>query len=164
MKRLLILRHAKSDWHANYGEDHERPLNERGTRSASEVGRFLTRAGVVPDLVVSSTAVRALTTAQLAKEAGGWDCALEVAHELYGASVPQYLGVAAGAGGDAETLLLASHQPTCGEVVRALTGALVRFPTAGVASVLVEISSWQDLPNARYSELEWFLIPRLLTD
>src|SRR5919106_1216821 len=72
MKTLLVMRHAKSDWNADYGRDHERPLNERGIGSARLMGKVLSDKGQAPDLVITSTALRAQKTAALAKEAGKW--------------------------------------------------------------------------------------------
>ena len=64
MKTLLVLRHAKSSWKNSQMSDHERPLNKRGRRDAPRMGRLLGEEGLVPDLIVSSTAERALETAQ----------------------------------------------------------------------------------------------------
>ena len=72
MRQLLVLRHGKSDWDADYRGDHERPLASRGRRAAAAVGRFLAAAGPMPDRVLSSSAVRALSTVRLAAEAGRW--------------------------------------------------------------------------------------------
>ena len=70
MKTLTIVRHAKSSWNTNH-EDHDRPLNTRGLDAAPKVGAEILRRGMVPDKIISSTAVRAATTAQLiAKEIG----------------------------------------------------------------------------------------------
>ncbi len=68
MKTLLLMRHAKSDWDADYESDHDRPLNDRGLKSARLMGRVLADEGLVPDLIISSTALRARTTAELATE------------------------------------------------------------------------------------------------
>ena len=74
MPELLLMRHAKSDWGSGDEDDRARPLAERGRKAARRLGRFLTAAGQVPALVLSSPAVRALETARLAVAAGGWSC------------------------------------------------------------------------------------------
>ena len=101
MKRLVLLRHAKSDWDADYGADHDRPLNDRGVRSAEAMGRFLAEVGQVPDTVISSTAVRARTTAELAIAAGGWNRSIRTDERIYG-----------GSAGDILLLQGACHNPT----------------------------------------------------
>ena len=88
MKTLLVMRHAKSDWGAASGSDHDRVLARRGIKAARKVGRFLTESETVPDLVLSSSAVRALTTAELAREAGEWGCDIVTSRDLY-ASDPE---------------------------------------------------------------------------
>lgn len=171
MKKLLILRHGKSDWDAGSRGDHERPLNQRGTEAAATIGRFLARTGRQPDLVVSSTAVRARSTAELANQAGSWGCDIELERALYGSSVATVLSAAGRHGGRHDRLLIAGHEPTSSATVEYLTGAQVRFPTAGLACIHLPIDSWDELNEAEAasdmggrSELAWFVIPRLLSD
>ena len=72
MPTLMVMRHAKSDWDAEYAGDINRPLNDRGIRSARSDGTSLGQsAAMVPELVISSPAVRARTTAEFAIESGG---------------------------------------------------------------------------------------------
>ena len=71
-KKLILFRHAKSDWDSGAASDHARPLARRGVEAARVMGKFLMSAGEVPDQVLCSTAVRAMATVQLAAKAGGW--------------------------------------------------------------------------------------------
>ena len=82
MKTLFLLRHGKSDWGHGVA-DHERPLTRRGEDAARRIGRLLAGIGQVPERVVSSTAVRARQTAQLAAEAGSWSPAVELEGDFY---------------------------------------------------------------------------------
>ncbi len=147
MKTLLLMRHAKSDWNASYGADHDRPLNQRGVRSARTVGRLLSAAGEVPDLIVTSTAVRARTTAELAAEAGDWDCEIRLDERLYGSGPDTVLGVAAETG-DANRLMLVGHQPTWSSLVYAVSGDQVDMKTANVAVIELEIETWPEIVGA----------------
>ncbi len=161
MKELILLRHGKSDWGAEASSDHERPLNPRGREAAAQVGRFLETSGRRPDRIVSSTAVRARTTAERAAESAGWaDLSIELEPALYGASVDQVLAVAAGSAPTVERLLVAGHEPTSSDVVRRLTGARVRFPTANLACIRLFITDWREAPSA-VGELLWMCPPRL---
>ena len=112
MKTLLVMRHAKSDWGAASGGDHERVLARRGIKAARKVGRFLTDSGTIPDLVLSSTAVRALTTAELAANAGKWGCDIVTSRDLYASDPERALEVIRENGGVADRLLIAGHEPT----------------------------------------------------
>jgi phosphohistidine phosphatase len=147
VKRLLLMRHAKSDWEADYGSDHERPLNGRGVRSALLMGRALTAKGLIPGLVVSSSAVRARRTAELAAEAGRWPAAIRLDRSLY-ESGPDGVLLAASAAPDIGTLMLVGHQPTWSILARNLTGEPVEMRTATVVVIEMSLDTWADVPGA----------------
>lgn len=162
MKRLLVMRHAKSDW-SHAVPDHERPLNDRGLRNAPTMGRALTRMGTAPDHVLSSTAVRALTTARMAAEAGGWTADIELRPGLYGTSPRGALEELLDVDDSHETVMIVGHQPTWGSLVELLTGANAAIKTATVAGIDLVIGSWSDSLDAR-GELVFLLHPRMLGD
>lgn len=148
MKTLLVMRHAKSDWDADYSRDHDRPLNERGVKSARAMGETLAAEGLVPGLVITSTAVRARTTAELAAHAGNWDTEIELDPRLYGSGVDTAIEVAADAP-DVDRLMLVGHQPTWSSLVSVLSGQRVEMKTATVA--VVEFDAWPavETPSGR---------------
>ncbi|MEA1901908.1 MAG: histidine phosphatase family protein [Actinomycetota bacterium] len=146
MKTLLLLRHAKSDWDAAYGADHERPLNDRGARSARIMGRLINAQGIAPQFAISSTAVRARTTVELAAEAGNWDCPITLDAGLYESGLDGVLALAASAP-DVERLMLVGHQPTWSMLVHRLTGARADMKTASVAAIELMLDGWSDLPE-----------------
>ena len=156
---LMLLRHAKSDWDAGSRSDHERPLNPRGIRSAERMGEVIQDLGLVPDLVVSSTATRARSTAELARLAGGWGSRLVLEDRLYGASVQDTLQVAADHGGGCDRLMLVGHEPTWSMTVRRLTGAVAAIKTATLADVELNANTWGDVTTASGS-LVTLLQPR----
>ena len=119
MRTLLVMRHAKSDWGATFSSDHERPLAQRGIKAARRIGRFLTEVGTAPDLILSSTATRALTTAELAAEAGEWRCEIRTTSDLYASDPERVLDVVGEIEDDVERLLIAGHEPTWGASPRA---------------------------------------------
>lgn len=151
------MRHAKSDWDADYGADHDRPLNDRGARSAEAMGRALVEERLVPGLVLSSTAVRARSTAELAIEAGGWDCETRLDPRLYGNGPDTAVEVAASAP-PVGRLMMVGHQPTLSLLVQALTGEGVEIKTATVVVVEVPGEVWSDI--GRGGELSRVLRPR----
>jgi phosphohistidine phosphatase len=159
MPSLLLLRHGKSDWDAGTGPDEDRPLNGRGRRSAKVVGSYLARVGGVPDMAVTSPAVRARTTLDLAVDAGRWPCPVRVAGELYNRGPEAVLTLVRLEPAGTGTLLLVGHEPTWSTVVEILTGARVRFPTAALARI--ELERWTDAVIGG-GTLSWLLPPRLL--
>lgn len=152
------MRHAKSDWSADHATDHDRPLNERGVRSARVMGRVLSEQGHVPELVLTSSALRARTTAQLAAEAGEWACDVVTDSRLYGSSAEDVIQVVAGVR-DPGRLLLVGHQPTWSILVSRLTGENVDMKTATVAVLGFDLAAWSDLPGAT-GEIERVYQPR----
>ncbi len=158
MKNILVMRHGKSDWSTGR-PDHDRPLNRRGATAAAAMGRALAIMHEQPQQVITSSARRARTTAQLAMEAGAWDCTLVEKDALYGASAMGTLEVLLEADPDAESVMVVGHQPTWGALVAQLTGAAVAMKTATVAKIELYIRDWTDVLHA-HGELIWLLQPR----
>ena len=159
MKTLLLMRHAKSDWGADYGVDHDRPLNERGKKSAQTMGRVIAEHGLAPEIVITSTAVRAHTTAILANEAGHWGAEIILEPDLYGGAMDTAIHVASRAG-DVDHLMLVGHQPTWSILAQALTGERVDMRTATVAVIEFDIDDWADLESSSRGLLTAVYQPR----
>lgn len=160
MKTLLLMRHAKSDWDADYTTDHERPLNARGIRSARLMGRMLTSLELVPDRIISSTAIRAVATTNNAVEAGGWGAAVELEDDFYGTG-PDTVLQRASAAPDVGHLMLVGHQPTWSMLVHRLTGAAADMKTASVAVIELMAGDWTSLPDG-HGVLTALINPRSL--
>ncbi|MFV1960618.1 MAG: histidine phosphatase family protein [Acidimicrobiia bacterium] len=142
------MRHAKSDWDASYGGDHDRPLNERGVRSARLMGRLVAGADLIPALVICSTAIRARATAQLAAESGAWGGSIDLEPGFYGTGPDTVLTLASDAP-DVERLMLVGHQPTWSMLLQRLTGARADMKTASVAVIDLMIETWAELETAQ---------------
>ncbi|MEL7465296.1 MAG: histidine phosphatase family protein [Pseudomonadota bacterium] len=141
-KRLLLMRHAKSDYPAGI-DDHDRPLNRRGRLAAALMGAYLAEAARLPDLAYVSTAARAQETwARMTVEAQ-----MEPRASLYHASAATMLEVAAEAPDGAETLLLLWHQPGIQDAANRLIGAhqVLDYATAQIVTLEVGIDRWRDL-------------------
>ena len=158
----MVMRHAKSDWGVGFSDDHERPLAPRGVKASRRMGRFIADAGVTPELVVSSTAVRALTTAELAAEAGEWGCPITTDPQLYASDPETVLDVVGTTDPAIERLLIAGHEPTwSGLVAWLIGGGRVRMPTAAVACLDMPRGGWADLASGT-CELRWLVTPKML--
>lgn len=138
MIQLALARHAKSDWADSSIDDHDRPLNDRGRRDAPDVATRVLRTGVRPELILTSTALRARTTAEHFAEV--FDAEVREDSDLYLASGDRILEIAR-AGGAAEMMIVA-HDPGMSELVSALAGREVRMPTAAVAVFTWESGDW----------------------
>ena len=144
-KTLLLLRHAKSSWKDESLSDHERPLNKRGQKAAPRMGRLLREEGLVPERILTSTAVRARTTAWAAAEAGGFAGDVSLCPGLYLAAPDAYVDLARGLEGDPDRVMLVGHNPGIEQLVGALTGSHQRMPTAALAVISLPIAAWSEL-------------------
>lgn len=160
MAELLVMRHAKSDWSVGGQIDHERPLAPRGVKAAGVMGRFLSRCGQAPDLVLTSTAVRAQSTVELAAEAGQWTCEIRPVESLYGCDPETVMRMLTEASGLPERVLIAGHEPTWSDLLAVLVGGHVRMPTAAVACVDFGDRPWPEIAPGQ-AVLRWLVTPKL---
>ncbi len=159
-RTLLVLRHGKAEEPSP--QDHARSLVERGRSAARRMGRFLTATDQVPELVLSSDAARALETAELAREAGGWHCPLQTDDRLYGAEPQALLEVLRELDDDAELVLLVGHEPGCSGLVSLLVGGgACVFATGAMARVELQDEPWSSLAPA-CGALRWLIDPKRL--
>ena len=174
MRRLMLLRHAKTENDAPSGRDQDRRLDQRGRTDAAEIGGWIGRHPPVPDLVLVSPAVRAHQTWEIAAEAMqkvSPQPRIELLPELYGADPSQLLQtVRAASSADPKTLLLVGHNPGMHELALALTGsgdaagrnALAdNLPTSGLAVLDFAVDDWDEVAFRR-GRLVLFVSPKRL--
>jgi phosphohistidine phosphatase len=145
MKTLLVLRHAKSSWKDPELDDHERPLNARGRRDGPRMGQLVREHGLIPDIVISSDAVRARLTAEAVAEAARYAGEILLDPHLYAASPADILSLLRTVRENAETVMIIGHNPGLEELVEQLTGERQDLPTAALAHIALEIDQWRDL-------------------
>ena len=145
MKSLLLLRHAKSSWKSPELADHDRPLKKRGRRDAPRMGRLLVREGLVPGLILTSSAVRARETAAAVAEACGEEAEPRPFRELYSAEPGDYAQLLGELPDDRDRVLLVGHNPTLEELLELLTGERETLPTAALALIELPIGRWREL-------------------
>lgn len=149
-KELLIIRHAKSDWSFQVS-DFDRPLNERGFRDAPDMARRLlasSGSSEVPQLLVSSPAKRALTTAQIFAEIlQSPSRQIQIVPEIYEASVDELLTIINGLDNQHERVALFGHNPGVSNLVNHLTDSddAIPLPTCAIASVRFDIDDWAEI-------------------
>ena len=156
MRQLLLLRHAKSSWADPAQHDHARKLNARGQLAASALRTAMRDLGLVPDVVLVSSARRTLQTLEAL---GPWDETpiIEPMNELYLASAAQILGVVRGVAETVRSLMVVGHNPGLHDLAMALVGAhamssnsrmtrklAAGFPAAALAEFTIA-RSWHDL-------------------
>jgi phosphohistidine phosphatase len=143
MKTLFLVRHAKAEPPQQGLPDHDRMLNERGRRDAPEMGRRLARRGLLPDLVIASTAARARATAHLlAAELGVAGDAIREDARLYASAAGKLLYIIQEQDDDRDCLMLVGHNPEMTELAQHFSRELPEMPTAAVARIDFDIASW----------------------
>ena len=142
MKTLLLLRHAKSSHKDADVDDHERPLNKRGKKDAPKMGRLLKNEGLMPDLIVASTAKRCRKTAEHVIAASGYRGETRFCGELYEAHASALVDFLAGLGSDATRVLVIGHNPGMEELLESLIGIYTPLSTAALAQVELDIDAW----------------------
>lgn len=142
MKTLFLMRHAKSSWDDPELADHDRPLNERGTRAAAFMGQFAAENGLLPQKLLVSTAERANNTALLLLDAAGSTIEPEVKAEVYEASPQRLAEVVHDIDNTLHTAMIVGHNPGMEGLIRYLTGSIEPMPTAALAVLELNIDAW----------------------
>lgn len=171
MSRLILLRHAKTDWAKPGMRDYDRPLNVIGRRHARDIGREMFKGGVRPDRVICSNARRALETWDGVRESiAAANIDVEFTDMLYGSDAPDYLRVINEAP-DCDNLMLIGHNPMMEDIAFALAGngdsaATAKlekgFPTCGLAIISFKTALAEARPGK--GRLEFFLTPSDVED
>jgi phosphohistidine phosphatase len=147
MKSLVVVRHAKSSWRHPELNDSERSLNKRGKRDAPVMGKRLARRGVRPDVIISSPAKRALTTARIiAAEIGHDEEAIVVDERIYDASAGELRDVICTLDNSYSQVMIVGHNPAFTDLVNQLSTEWVdNLPTCGVVELTFDIGGWEEL-------------------
>ena len=161
-KQLILFRHAKSDWDASWANDHERPLAKRGVQAAKKMGRFLSSTAQLPQLILSSTARRALNNVELAAEAGYWNIPIITTDRLYGISPESAIELLREQDESYDSVMLVGHEPVWSELASLLIGGgQIRFPTATMCVMRLHCLNWKSVKPG-VAELSWMVKPKLL--
>lgn len=172
MLRLLLLRHAKSDWSANL-PDKERQLNPRGRQAAPLIGKFLNDSDLIPDLVLCSPATRVSETWSLVQKALHTRPPARLLDALYEAgSATAVLDVIRENAGDAHTLMVIGHNPWMENLAHLLVRdgdeysfkrMARKYPTSALAVISLDIEAWPDIAPLT-GNLKRFIRPKDLVN
>jgi len=168
IKRLMLLRHAKSDYPFGV-EDHERPLASRGEREAPLAGRWMAENGIVPDYILCSDALRTRSTcAWVTSELGDQAPTPYLDSRVYRSSSTQLLSIINETPETVGTLLVIGHNPTVQDLAMRLASAAsdedavmdlaTHYPTLGLTVMELE-KPWAEL-DGRDGRVTHFVVPR----
>ena len=164
-KSVILFRHGKSDWDAEYDSDHDRPLAKRGIRDAKRMGKFLSKRAEFPELILSSTALRARETTKLAMEAGNWDVDIKLEKKIYEASLEEIINVIKSQDDKYNSICLVGHEPIFSTIITLIDNKKkIKFPTATMARISFSTSVWKRVSlEPDKCKLDWFYKPKSIS-
>lgn len=146
MKKLFLIRHAKSSWDDAAQPDKDRPLNDRGRRDAPRIGKRLAKRDLKPDLILSSPAVRALATAEIiARKLDYRRKDIVVDDRLYAVEANDLLEVIRTLGDRLKSVMIFGHNPALVELAQQLSREITDMPTCAVAEFRFDAKSWSEI-------------------
>ena len=159
MKTILLLRHAKSDWGDRDMADIDRPLNRRGQAAAPVMAAWIADHGLIPDLILCSTARRTRETLALVRPAFADKVPEALDEALYLAEVPVLLARLQALDDALGTVMVIAHNPGLEDLAAELSSFAGHMPTAGLVVVRFDITSWQQIA-AGGGTLQAFVTPK----
>jgi phosphohistidine phosphatase len=153
MKTLIIMRHAKSSWDQTNLADHDRPLKKRGERDAPRMGELLLDEDLIPDLIITSSAKRALATAEAVADACDYAGEILVTRIFYHADPETFIEELQGVDDRASMVMVVGHNPGLEDLLEELTGEWHRLPTATIAVVDLPVRRWGELSEVTQGNL-----------
>ena len=160
MKSIILFRHAKSDWSDIQSEDHERQLNKRGVKAAKKMGIYLRYINQIPDIVISSTAIRTKKTLEIAMRQGNWKSKVKIERDIYNSSVKKLFSIIHKIEDIYTNACLVGHEPTISSFIYETTKySINKFPTASMAKIEFKIKKWKYI-NTNSGMLTWFKKPK----
>ncbi len=166
MKTLFLVRHAKSSWDDLSVSDHDRKLLPVGVRRTKKVAAWLRSSGNLPDMIISSTAVRAFETAKLLADGMGFPIEkIKKEPAFYSADEEDILAYLFGLPDTINSVMLVGHNPTFTELVNLFSPPekqIANLPTSAVAIITFQTSRWEEIPLATRKE-SLIVTPKMLS-
>jgi phosphohistidine phosphatase len=158
MKKLVFIRHAKSSWSDPFLDDFNRPLNKRGKKNAPFMAKKLKEKGVLPDLIISSSAIRAKTTANIFNEIfqcnnilykdALYDTTLDILYNTIQQIENRY-----------NTVFLFGHNPSLNFLCEQLVDLDANIPTTGIVVITSNTNNWEQFISSKLN-LDMFIYPK----
>ncbi len=154
MKTLFLVRHAKSSRDDPSLPDRDRPLDDRGKQDGPKMGKRLAKRDVKPDLLLSSPALRALTTAQLISEELGFKLKdIVVDDRLYASDADDLLAVIRACDNKLNRVMLCGHNPEFTDLAHRLSSEIIEMPTCAVAEFHFDTNAWSDVGERKPAQV-----------
>lgn len=162
MKIIYLVRHAKSSWKHGDLTDFERPLNERGRKDAPMMGERILEKNISPELLISSSANRAITTARFIATKIGYPLEdIKVFQRLYDADEEDYLAIIKEVDNAFNSIMLFGHNPELTDLASELSGEYIdNIPTCGIVAIAMKCDRWKNIAP-EHGSLLFFEYPKM---
>lgn len=164
MKTLFLMRHAKSSWKDDGLADHERPLKKRGKKDIKLIAKVMKKNNFKPDLIITSSAVRAKDTADLMAEALEYKGKVIVSDDLYMGEPSDYMKVLKDIKDKYESVLIVGHNPGLEAYLQIIDGKIESLSTSGLGYLVLAIDEWEDITLESMGDLVGFWKPKDLRE
>ncbi|TLP36877.1 SixA phosphatase family protein [Arcobacter arenosus] len=157
MKKLFIIRHAKSDWSNPSLDDYDRPLSKRGKKNAPFMGKIIAKKDIVPDLIISSPAYRARETAKIIAEKVSYQEEILYNEYIYEASLKTLLEIINFIDDEYDDVFIFGHNPGLNMLAFYLIDFNENLPTCAVLEIEFDCESWREATksNAKLISYEY---------
>ncbi len=145
MKTLLLMRHAKSSWKDDKLEDHERPLKKRGKKDTKRIATVLQENKLIPDLIISSSAVRARETAEIVAKKVSYAGKIIIMDDLYMGEPQDFLNTLSILNNAFSTVMIVAHNPGLEAYLQILDGEIESVPTGALGHLTLTLDDWKDI-------------------
>jgi len=160
IKTLYLIRHAKSDWSDGSLSDFERGLKKRGHKDLDTISSYMSLQQLKPDLIISSLALRAQTTADQLGKKIDYEGRIHYMEELYNSRPETLMNVLTLQDDSYETIFLVGHNPELTEFVNFLVeDNFGKMPSLGVVAINLNITTWADI-GEKCGEIDFFIQPK----
>ncbi|MBL4639799.1 MAG: histidine phosphatase family protein [Kordiimonadaceae bacterium] len=169
MKKLFLLRHAKSDWVDFTVEDHDRPLNDRGRKAAQALGKYLNRNKINPSYIYCSTSERTRETLAIVQQTAATEWPVHYDVQLYGASAHQLLKTLQNTDNSYDSVMVVGHNPGLEGLAKTLTATdkfnllpsiQHKVPTGSLITLSFKVDTFSKVCK-KEGYLESFLRPKI---
>ncbi len=164
MKNLLLMRHAKSSWKDDSLEDHERPLKKRGRKDSIRMARVIADNNLTPDLILSSTAVRARETVEILAKELAYSGQILFSDELYMGEPQDFVSALGEISDDPNTVMIVAHNPGLEAYLQIIDGEIESVPTACLGHLVLVLDAWQEISLETMGDLIGLWKPKELKE
>ncbi len=145
MKTLLLMRHAEASWERPGLTDHERPLHKRGRKDAKLIAKVMDANHLFPNLILSSTARRAVETVEILAENLGYTNEIIYSDALYMAEPDDFIGTLQKLGDEIDNVLIVAHNPGLETFLQIIVGEIAPMPTGTLGHLVLNLEGWREI-------------------